>query len=154
MLDRTFWSRASGVTVGLLAFGIAIGGTVAKADVIRLEAQLDQTQEVPTPAPVTNASGRAIISFDTDENQIAWIIQFFDTSGPLTGVHFHGPAPGGEATGVALDIGEVSGLDNPLNGSASLTPEQAADLTNGLWYVNLHTELNPPGEIRGQLSQQ
>ncbi|MFQ5971512.1 MAG: CHRD domain-containing protein [Alphaproteobacteria bacterium] len=153
MLDRTFWSRASGVTVGLFAFGIAIGATVAKADVIFFEAQLDQAQEVPTPAPVTNASGRAAVTLDTDASQIAWVIQFFDMSGPLTGVHFHGPAPSGEATGITLDIGEVSGLDNPLNGSATLTPEQAADLMNGLWYVNLHTELNPPGEIRGQLTR-
>ena len=34
---------------------------------------------------------------------------------------------------------------------ASLTAGQAADLTAGEWYVNLHTATNPNGEARGQL---
>ena len=40
---------------------------------------------------------------------------------------------------------------SPLTGSATITPTQASDMMNGLWYVNLHTTAYPTGEIRGQL---
>jgi hypothetical protein len=32
-----------------------------------------------------------------------------------------------------------------------LTDAQIAQLEAGKWYVNIHTEANKPGEIRGQL---
>ncbi len=37
-------------------------------------------------------------------------------------------------------------------GKATLTAAQAADLTAGRWYVNLHTAKHPGGEIRGQVT--
>ena len=43
---------------------------------------------------------------------------------------------------------------SPLQGSATLTDAQAADLMAGRWYVNIHTAANPNGEIRGQLLAQ
>ena len=36
-------------------------------------------------------------------------------------------------------------------GSATLDDAQAADLSEGRWYLNLHTAANPDGEIRGQV---
>jgi len=39
----------------------------------------------------------------------------------------------------------------PLEGSATLTDVQAADLMAGKWYVNIHTAANKGGEIRGQV---
>jgi len=40
---------------------------------------------------------------------------------------------------------------SPIDGKATLTPEQAKDLIDGRWYFNLHTSANPGGEIRGQV---
>jgi hypothetical protein len=34
-----------------------------------------------------------------------------------------------------------------------LTDAQAADLLAGRWYVNVHTDANKPGEIRGQVTK-
>ena len=42
-------------------------------------------------------------------------------------------------------------LANPIKGLATLTDAQIAQLEAGKWYVNIHTEANKPGEIRGQL---
>jgi CHRD domain len=42
---------------------------------------------------------------------------------------------------------------SPAEGSATLTDAQAADLTAGRLYVNVHTAANPGGEIRGQVTK-
>ncbi|MCW5696797.1 MAG: CHRD domain-containing protein [Bauldia sp.] len=39
-----------------------------------------------------------------------------------------------------------------LVGKATLTADEAAQLADGLWYVNLHTDTYPDGEIRGQVT--
>jgi hypothetical protein len=46
---------------------------------------------------------------------------------------------------------EVPAKDSPIDGTATLTPEQAKELVDGKWYFNLHTSANPGGEIRGQI---
>jgi len=39
---------------------------------------------------------------------------------------------------------------SPVQGTAVLTYDQAADLLAGKWYVNLHTAANPGGQVCGQ----
>ena len=55
---------------------------------------------------------------------------------------------------VSVTIDNTSETVGELTGSATVSPEQVQQLMDGLWYVNVHTELNGPGEIRGQLIQQ
>ena len=38
-------------------------------------------------------------------------------------------------------------------GSTTLTPQQAADLLAGRWYVTIKTEKYPNGEIRGKVAK-
>ncbi|MEO6781607.1 MAG: CHRD domain-containing protein, partial [Bradyrhizobium sp.] len=66
-----------------------------------------------------------------------------------TAAHFHGPAEPGKNAGVAVAIPSAS--TSPVEGSATLTDAQAADLEAGKYYVNIHTAANPGGEIRGQV---
>jgi hypothetical protein len=42
---------------------------------------------------------------------------------------------------------------SPLEGSATLTDAQANDLLAGKLYVNVHTEANKGGEIRGEVTK-
>ena len=42
---------------------------------------------------------------------------------------------------------------SPAKGSATLTDAQAADLTSGKIYVNIHTAANPGGKLRGQVKK-
>jgi predicted secreted protein with PEFG-CTERM motif len=114
------------------------------------DASLDGSQEVP---PVdTDGTGSATMEFDPSSNELSWSIEFSGLSGPATAAHFHGPAAAGANAGVQVNIGEVSGLVSPMEGSAVLTSEQASSLLEGQLYINIHTEANPDGEIRGQVS--
>lgn len=73
----------------------------------------------------------------------------------MAGMETYGCATGDEnAEGEAeeqADMVEASG-EHYLIGEAVITAEQAAQLADGQWYVNLHTDAYPDGEIRGQVT--
>ena len=74
-------------------------------------------------------------------------------SGPATMAHFHGPATQGKNAPPVIWLSEKgAAVSNPIKGQATLTPEQAQQMTAGEWYINVHTEANPGGEIRGQVT--
>ena len=66
-------------------------------------------------------------------------------------MHFHGPASPGATNGVQLNIGDISGLTSPSIGSAVISETFKDELLAGDWYINIHTDANGPGEIRGQV---
>jgi len=121
----------------------------AYAETLKFKAKLDAAQEVPTND--SKGKGTADLAYDTESKNLTWTITFDGISGPPTVAHFHGPAEPGKTAGVALLIGQKP--TSPVKGSATLTDAQAADLVAGRWYVNVHTEANKAGEIRGQVTK-
>ena len=83
-----------------------------------------------------------------DSNVLKWKITYSGLSGPATMAHFHGPAMAGANAGVVIPFNNPA---SPIEGQATLTSSQAADLMAGKWYANVHTAANPGGEIRGQM---
>jgi hypothetical protein len=138
----------------LLLAGLAISAGPARAETVEFQATLDQDQAVPAPTAVPDAGGRAYVTLETDSNEIAWEIEYYSLSGDIVAIHFHGPAKPGETGDIAVAIDNTSEMAGKLTGSAQITAEQAQQLMDGLWYVNIHTALNPAGEIRGQLVKQ
>lgn len=68
----------------------------------------------------------------------------------VTAGHIHKGASG---TNGGVVFGFTAPFTSPISyTSPALTDAQLADLTAGLYYVNIHTATNPAGEIRGQLS--
>lgn len=118
-----------------------------------LSATLGGDQEVP--AVTTNGSGSFSGSFNSNTNMLTYSVSWQQLTGPVTDMHFHGPADIGEPAGVALAItGFNSVVQGSHSGSATLSDEQEAQLLAGKWYINLHTAMHKPGEIRGQVSAQ
>jgi CHRD domain len=113
----------------------------------KMKAALDGKSEVP---PNTSAAtGTADIDYDAASKKLSWKVTYSGLSGPATAAHFHGPAAAGANAGVKVPIANPG--TSPVEGSATLTDEQAADLMGGKYYVNVHTAANPGGEIRGQV---
>ena len=130
------------------------GQVFLNANTISLNAVLDTDQEVPAPDPATpeGAGGTAVMTLDTASRLFSWRVEFSGLSGNngIIAAHFHGPAPVGGTAPPLIDIGEVGSL-SPLVGSRLMAAPEIADLLSGLWYINLHTDLNRSGEVRGQI---
>ena len=43
----------------------------------------------------------------------------------------------------------LTDVETPITGQATLTPEQSRQFAAGDWYINIHTQTHPDGEIRG-----
>jgi len=131
---------------------LALGATVALAGPAfaeKMKVTLDGKSEVP---PNSSAgTGAADVDFDAASKMLTWKLTYSGLSGPATAAHFHGPAEAGKNAGVKVPIPNAT--SSPAEGSATLTDEQAADLTAGKYYINVHTAANPGGEIRGQVTK-
>jgi CHRD domain len=131
--------------------GMALAGLVtmafpAAAEKLSFAADLKAANEVP---PNKSAgTGTVAAAYDTASKKLDWTVTFSGLTGAATGAHFHGPADATKNAGVAVAI---PGTASPMAGSATLTDAQAADLMAGKWYVNVHTDANKDGEIRGQV---
>jgi len=125
-----------------------LASNASHADMLNLGATLSGAAEVP---PNTSAGmGQLQAEFDKATKTLRYTLRYSGLSGPVKAGHFHGPAEAGKNAGVALGINNAA--ESPVQGSAVLTADQAADLLAGKWYVNLHTAANPGGELRGQVA--
>jgi hypothetical protein len=72
-------------------------------------------------------------------------------------MHIHSPASTNQNTNILVDLSPYSfSAANPTNGGVifgdiAYPTNSISNLVAGLSYVNIHTALNPGGEIRGQL---
>jgi hypothetical protein len=115
----------------------------------KFKATLDGKSEVP--ANTSAGKGTADIDYDAATKKLTYKLTYSGLTGPATAAHFHGPAEPGKNAGVEVPIPNAG--TSPVSGSATLTDAQAADLTGGKLYVNVHTAANPGGEIRGQVTK-
>jgi CHRD domain-containing protein len=133
----------------LTAFATWLMPAAAGAETIIYHATLSSAAEVPPNK--TSGTGTATATIDTDAKMLSYTVQYAGLSGPATAAHFHGPAGVGKNAGVLIPI--IAPLASPINGMARLSDAEIADFRAGNVYVNIHTEENPNGEIRGQMSK-
>jgi len=136
-------SRFMALTLAM-TMGTMLVGNPLLADEIKFKADLKASSEVP-PADSTG-TGSADVAVDTTTKKLSWTVTSSGLSGEATAAHFHGPAAVGEKADPVVDISS-----SLANGSADITDQQLADLQAGKWYLNIHTQKFPDGEIRGQV---
>jgi hypothetical protein len=133
-------------TYGMIAAFAAAFAAPAFADTMTMKVPMSAASEVPPNT--SSGSGNADVTYDTASKKLSWKISYSNLTGPATMAHFHGPAEAGKNAGVVVPIMPVA---SPSEGSVTLTDAQAADLMAGKMYINVHTEANKGGEIRGQV---
>lgn len=101
------------------------------------------------PPSRSQASGQIDAIYDTQSRLLRWKASWHDLSSPITGIAFHGPAQQGQTAPMTMIWPGPFGPR--YEGRATLTPQQALDLQQGSWYINVTTQSWPGGEIRGQM---
>lgn len=146
---------------GVIYFDISPAGTDASVG-------LSPSNQVPA---VTNSTGSggpisAGVVFDTSSLMLQVAIGygsaagFTDLTGPPTDMHIHGPAAPGQNGEPILELSPFNfSAADPAHGgiifgNIAFPTNSVSNLLAGLTYVNIHTTLNPDGEIRGQLVPQ
>ena len=140
-------SKTLAVSAFALAGTLALGAP-ASAEMVKMKATLNTASEVPPTAG--SGAGTADVTFDTASKKVSWKLNYTGLSGPATMAHFHGPGEVGKNAGVAVPIPDPK---SGTEGSATLTDAQAADLLAGKYYINVHTDTNKGGEIRGMVTK-
>jgi hypothetical protein len=153
--------------VSCAAVGALLGCKSATKDKEIFVANLEGSNEVPSRA--TGANGTA--SFVIDGRTVFFTIEVRGTpTSPITAAHIHsgaagvnGPVrvgffpPAGSPAGTTMTITGTTVLvqgswtDSDVTG---ITPDQLlAEMRAGTAYANVHTQVNPGGEIRAQLQR-
>ena len=125
------------------------------------------SEEVPPNSAASTASATLLLSRDGDRADVSVTVSGLAT--PPTGCHIHrgargvigpiiffiwgGPADGPFAQASA-NLGRTWLPVSTETRSQGLTAQNLADLRAGNLYVNVHTQANKGGEIRGQLVRQ
>ncbi len=149
--------------LGLCVIAGLGASAVVQAVEIDLYANLSGANSVPANGSLSTAT--AEMTYDDATMTLTWdiseVLPFFDTG--VNFAHFHGPASPDMNAAVQVWIcSNVGGgpVGTPLCGGAgeafaagmaTLTMDQADELLAGQWYINIHTQEFPGGEIRGQV---
>ena len=139
--------RTASIATIVVAAGLLFATAAAYAEVINMTAELTGAAEVP--ANDSAGKGTLEATYDTETMELTWTVTYEGLTGDATAAHFHGPAAADATAGPVVPI--EGDLASPIEGSATLTEEQATQLQDGMWYFNVHTALYPDGEIRGQV---
>ncbi len=121
--------------------------------------------ELPFSAALTGAAekptavstpGSGFVESALVGNTLSFVLAYRGMTSAITAAHIHGPAVSTLTAGVLIDLlpyhrGGYS-TQGVFSGSVALTPAMVNALLNGDLYMNLHTAVNPAGEIRGQLA--
>lgn len=146
-----------------VAIGLVISAATTQAQTIALAATLSGSSEAPT-AVLTGANATAKVTLNPDQT-VTYEIDIFNMPSGTTQAHFHVGGPG-LAGPIVVDIAVPTTASNDFGvrgtvGPSSLRPQPQQgirswedfiqSLVGGQTYLNVHSQVNPGGEIRGQV---
>jgi hypothetical protein len=137
----------------------------ANAQVVRFTAQLNGANETPAPI-LTGAAGSAEVFLDVDNKEFLVILKVYNFPTGTTASHIHVGGPGltgpvvinfplptgviGDVGTLTFRVGQGAFVPRPAQGINTLD-DMIQAILNGNSYVNVHSQANPGGEIRGPL---
>jgi len=145
---------------GVLA--LAVAGLVTAAVALAAEppastfvAVLSADEEVPVCAPATDAARGDFVANVVDEatGTVEWKLVANNLPGNIVAAHIH-IAPKGVAGPIVEPLPPTPGAENGVVGTGTVSnPTLVAAIRANPdgYYVNVHTDVCPPGVIRGQL---
>lgn len=143
---------AAAAAAGLgLVLAAASAEARGQATTIGLIATMNAPSEVPAPTGNVSAargSFTATVSQAGTGAALQWQMTFTGLTGPGTAAHIHLASRGLPGPVVVPLCGPCT---SPASGTATLDADVLAALQTGGAYVNVHTDTNRPGEIRGQI---
>ena len=155
------------ISTAMLSVAVLLVGSVSNlaqsGGPIVFTANLTATQEAPAPADSTpaTAGGFATLLFNPADSTLTFAVAYSGLSGTATLAHFHGALPGVSGGVVQTVCGVPSpalagncpsnGNSGFLQGVWNVPADQVNALVTGQLYLNIHTDLNKGGEIRGQV---
>ena len=93
----------------------------------------------------------ARVLVDSSSGEVEIFGSYTGLSSPAAAAHLHGLAPAGETAGVLFGLDITGGTEGTFSGTGTLSGDDLSGLFDGQTYINLHTDMNGPGEIRGQV---
>jgi CHRD domain len=129
-----------------------IAGSLAQSKTprpVKFSAALNVGQERPHPKGTkVGASGRYTATLNG--TTLTWRLTFTHLSGPATAAHIH---MGLRGVNGPIMVPLCGPCTSPVTGSTSVTTDEINALKARKMYVNVHTNKNPNGEIRGQITR-
>jgi CHRD domain-containing protein len=138
----------------------------ASAQTFTLTATLLGSNETPAPGLNTGAFGNATVTVDMGARTVSWVVDVFNLPSGVTAGHIHVGAPGTPGpTVVNFVVPSPASNDFRVAGSMrdtefTLRPDQGIRSSDDMFqailggnsYVNIHSQVNAGGEVRGQLT--
>lgn len=138
------------LALAALALAAPIGRSVAAQAPAELFFFPLQTEQQVPPAAST-ASGDAMLSLDALTGIVSVSGDYAGLAGPAFQAHLHGPAAAGTGGPPFALLSVTAGTAGTVSGLAFLSQAQVADVRAGRVYLDVHTDVFPGGELRGQV---
>lgn len=146
---------------GVMAAALLWAAPAADAQTVVVKGALSGGNEVTTVS--TGAHGMATVTLNRATGEISWTVDVYNLPTGVVGAHIHVAADRVNGpvivnfpitAGVSGDF-RIEGSATTFTANAGLGINSMDDLmfaiASGNAYVNVHTQTNPAGEIRGQL---
>lgn len=89
----------------------------------------------------STAIGCGVVALNEAQDSISVTVEHNVRNSSVVHIHLDGG-------GIEIDLGDPT---SPITGDFAITPTQVADLLAGNLYVNIHNDVNPDGDIRGEI---
>ena len=140
----------------ILAFTLAALTAVSPAAGARaqeVEHYGERLSRMPVDLRTTSTiAGEGSVTAELAGDELTITVRFSGLTSGVTAAHVHN-APVARRGGVAfaVDLGGATGAAGEIIDTVTLTDDQIAELRGERYYVQIHSESNPGGELRGWL---